>query len=186
MPATLLSIALVALKKYAIFYQVSLEAIPFIENPNIIPQALRESLQNKLMAGEPSLYPTTSGKFLPHELNLQKLNAISFSKGCYTGQEIIARMHYRGKLKTHLFQAKISGHTSPDPGTELYYQSSQGIQPGGTIIDSAPMTSEDDQQQTHLILLICDAANASDHRLFLDENLQIPVIFLSTGNSFNG
>ncbi len=50
----------------------------------------------------PTIYPETSEKFLPHELNLPGLKAVSFNKGCYTGQEIIARMHYRGKLKTEL------------------------------------------------------------------------------------
>ncbi|HEX4045207.1 MAG TPA: folate-binding protein YgfZ, partial [Gammaproteobacteria bacterium] len=51
----------------------------------------------------PLIYPETSGQFLPHELQLPALNAISFEKGCYTGQEIIARMHYRGRLKTQLY-----------------------------------------------------------------------------------
>src|SRR5690606_29050247 len=47
----------------------------------------------------PTLYPETSELYLPHELNLPELNAVHFNKGCYTGQEVIARMHYRGKLK---------------------------------------------------------------------------------------
>lgn len=51
------------------------------------------------MAGIPSIYPETSEQFLPHEVNLPRLQGISFKKGCYTGQEIIARMEYRGKLK---------------------------------------------------------------------------------------
>jgi len=44
-------------------------------------------------------------KYLPHELNYQLTGAISFDKGCYTGQEIIARMQYRGQLKKHCFLA---------------------------------------------------------------------------------
>ena len=46
-----------------------------------------------IQAGIPAVYPETSGKLLPHDINLHNLNAISFKKGCYTGQEIIARMH---------------------------------------------------------------------------------------------
>ena len=56
----------------------------------------------------PVIYPETSEKFLPHELNLPELDAVSFNKGCYTGQEIIARMHYRGKTKNHLYSTHVN------------------------------------------------------------------------------
>lgn len=45
---------------------------------------------------------------LPQELNYQLIDAISFEKGCYTGQEIVARMHYRGKIKKHLYLAEVT------------------------------------------------------------------------------
>ncbi|WP_339075125.1 folate-binding protein [Teredinibacter turnerae] len=45
-------------------------------------------------------------ELLPQELNYQLVDAVSFDKGCYTGQEIVARMHYRGKLKKHLYLAE--------------------------------------------------------------------------------
>ena len=45
---------------------------------------------------------TTSEEFLPHDLNLPNQGAVSFTKGCFTGQEVIARMQYKGKLKQHL------------------------------------------------------------------------------------
>lgn len=76
--------------------------------------------------GLPMIYPATSGKFLPHELNLLNLHAVSLSKGCYTGQEIIARMQYRGKLKNHLYRVRL-GHVAK-PGDE--------INPSGTIVDA--------------------------------------------------
>lgn len=50
----------------------------------------------------PEIYPETSEKFLPHDINLPALNGVSFKKGCYTGQEIVARMQYRGQLKKSL------------------------------------------------------------------------------------
>lgn len=53
--------------------------------------------------GLPQVYPDTVGKLLPHYANLSKLGAISFDKGCYTGQEIIARMEYLGKLKQSMY-----------------------------------------------------------------------------------
>lgn len=79
--------------------------------------------------GIPVIYPETSGKFLPHELNLPQLNAISFKKGCYTGQEIIARMEYRGKLKKHLYRTRSL--TQPQRGADIYFQQ----QPCGYVVD---------------------------------------------------
>src|SRR3990167_1589774 len=64
-----------------------------------------------ILSGIPNIYPQTSGKFLPHEINLHQLGAIHFDKGCYTGQEIIARMHYRGKLKNQFLLTKMISNT---------------------------------------------------------------------------
>ena len=44
--------------------------------------------------------------FIPQMLNLQAVGGVSFKKGCYTGQEIVARTHYLGKVKRHLFRLK--------------------------------------------------------------------------------
>jgi len=70
--------------------------------------------------GVPAIYPETTEKFLPHDLSLPQLNAISFSKGCYTGQEIIARMHYRGKIKNYLAQATVHSDTPPQLAQDIY------------------------------------------------------------------
>jgi folate-binding protein YgfZ len=51
------------------------------------------------LAGIPLLSPATSGEFIAQMLNLDTLGAINFHKGCYPGQEIIARAHYRGQVK---------------------------------------------------------------------------------------
>lgn len=85
--------------------------------------------------GIPAIYPETSAKFLPHELNLDKLNAISFDKGCYTGQEIIARMHYRGKLKNRMYITDVSSASIPQRGTELGNQPEASEWTSGTIVD---------------------------------------------------
>ncbi|HXZ60669.1 MAG TPA: hypothetical protein VEG26_10860 [Steroidobacteraceae bacterium] len=52
--------------------------------------------------GEPQVYAATSGEFVAQMLNLDVLGAIAFGKGCYTGQEVIARAHYRGRVKRRL------------------------------------------------------------------------------------
>jgi len=53
-------------------------------------------------AGEPQVYAATSEQFVAQMLNLDALQAIAFDKGCYTGQEVIARAHYRGRVKRRL------------------------------------------------------------------------------------
>ena len=55
-----------------------------------------------IAAGIPQVYAATSGEFVAQMLNLDCIGAISFNKGCYTGQEIIARSHYRGRTKRRL------------------------------------------------------------------------------------
>jgi len=61
----------------------------------------------QIAAGEAQVLANTSELFQPQELNFQNLNGVSYNKGCYTGQEVIARLYFRGKLKQfiHRFQA---------------------------------------------------------------------------------
>ena len=88
-----------------------------------------------LRRGIPLLHPQTSGRFLPQELNLELLDALSFSKGCYPGQEIIARLRYRGKVKRRLCHAVTDNPTRLQPGAALL--SNAAARPIGTVINSA-------------------------------------------------
>jgi tRNA-modifying protein YgfZ len=55
-----------------------------------------------IAAGVPQVYAATSAQFVAQMLNLDCIDAISFNKGCYTGQEVIARAHYRGRVKRRM------------------------------------------------------------------------------------
>lgn len=84
-----------------------------------------------------SIYPESRGLFLPHRLDLHKNSYISFDKGCYKGQEIIARTHYRAKLKHHLQLFKIKTEQLLLPGNIVYnINSNQEI---GELIDFCPI-----------------------------------------------
>jgi tRNA-modifying protein YgfZ len=73
-----------------------------------------------LRSGLPWLPPAASGRHLPHALNLDKLPAISLKKGCYPGQEIVARTHYLGRNKRRLCLAHTGSlETSFSAGTAL-------------------------------------------------------------------
>ncbi len=113
----------------------------------------------------PSLYPNTSQQFLPHELHLDKLNAIAFNKGCYTGQEIIARMHYRGKLKNHLYLANIASATAPQPGQTIYALHADEINASGTVVDVCQRAERD-----YWVLLLTTDNHAKNQHLFLDKD----------------
>ncbi|MCK4707456.1 MAG: folate-binding protein YgfZ, partial [Gammaproteobacteria bacterium] len=58
----------------------------------------------KIKAGIPTIYQQTVESFVPQMINLELINGVSFKKGCYTGQEIVARMHYLGKLKRRMYR----------------------------------------------------------------------------------
>lgn len=114
-----------------------------------------------IYAKHPAIHPETSGKFLPHEMNLHNMHAIDFDKGCYTGQEIIARMQYRGKLKTHLYQAEIRETYSPLPGASIFSQNHTA----GYIVDAAKK-----DQEHYCLLIVTDEQTAKNTNLSIHEN----------------
>jgi folate-binding protein YgfZ len=72
-----------------------------------------------LLGGMPWLSPATAEEHVPQMLNLDKLDGISFTKGCYTGQEIVARTHYLGKSKRALFLAECALDRAPEPNAAI-------------------------------------------------------------------
>jgi len=69
-----------------------------------------------IAAGEPQVYAATSEAFVAQMLNLDLLNAIAFDKGCYTGQEVIARAHYRGRVKRRMQRFVTEAPAALQPG----------------------------------------------------------------------
>ena len=88
-----------------------------------------------IMAGMPNIYPETSEAFVPQMTNLDQLAGINFTKGCYTGQEIVARMHYLGKLKQRMYRGHTHSQSQPLPGDAIYAPDHVG-QSTGTVVDS--------------------------------------------------
>ena len=67
----------------------------------------------KLRDGVAEIWKAQSEKFTPHMLNLDLIGAVDFDKGCYTGQEIVARTHYRGASKRRCLRFESSEPVSP-------------------------------------------------------------------------
>jgi folate-binding protein YgfZ len=90
-----------------------------------------------IQAGIPEIWPETIEQFLPHSLNLPALGAVSFNKGCYCGQEIVARMEYRANVKHKLFNITVpNSENIPLPGTALYAENGTGEMIGTVITAS--------------------------------------------------
>ncbi|QXP89701.1 CAF17-like 4Fe-4S cluster assembly/insertion protein YgfZ [Methylococcus capsulatus] len=73
-----------------------------------------------ILAGIPYVTTETAGEFIPQMLDLEALGGLSYKKGCYPGQEVIARLHYRGQLKRKVFLAHADCPEVPAPGTRLH------------------------------------------------------------------
>ena len=89
-----------------------------------------------IQAGLPSIAKPTSDEFVPQMLNLDLVGGISFNKGCYTGQEIIARAHYLGSLKRRMVRLEGFGEPIPKTGDNLQTEGRDG-QGTGVVVSSA-------------------------------------------------
>lgn len=116
----------------------------------------------QINGGRARLSAATASELLPQMLNYDITGHVDFKKGCYTGQEIIARLHYRGKAKRRLYRAKIEENVSAIAGTRLFIASSE--QAAGMVINSAP----DDSGNTHLLCTV--NTRSADDTLHLGDN----------------
>jgi len=89
-----------------------------------------------IQAGIPTIYPETSEAFVPQMTNMQVINGVSFQKGCYTGQEVVARMQYLGTLKRRMFRVKIDTSDIVKPGDKLFSADSSSAQGAGQIVSA--------------------------------------------------
>ena len=90
-----------------------------------------------IMAGIPNVHPGTNEEFVPQMTNLEVVGGVNFKKGCYPGQEIVARMQYLGKLKQRMYRAHFAGEVAPRPGDAIYASDFPG-QSAGTVVEAQP------------------------------------------------
>ncbi|RMD80320.1 MAG: folate-binding protein [Gammaproteobacteria bacterium] len=92
----------------------------------------------EVLAGEPQVYPQTTELFLPQMLNLDLLGGVSFSKGCYTGQEVVARTRHLGRLKRRMRRLRCPGRDEPPPpGAALHSPAWRADEAAGTVVRAA-------------------------------------------------
>lgn len=90
---------------------------------------------SELRAGIPMIVEATREHFVPQSVNLELVGGLSFTKGCYPGQEVVARSQYLGKLKRRSFLAHVDA-VEPAPGSDI--NDGQGGEPCGEVIMAAP------------------------------------------------
>ncbi len=91
----------------------------------------------KIRSGMPSVKIPTYEMFIPQTVNLEEVGGLSFTKGCYPGQEVVARMQYLGKQKRKMFSVLIDGSKTPEVGGELFSPDSQSKQGAGNLVTFA-------------------------------------------------
>ncbi len=126
-----------------------------------------------IQAGIPNIFAATSELFVPQMTNLQLINGVNFQKGCYPGQEIVARMQYLGTLKRRMYLGHIEGGEPAAPGDELF-AAADPEQAAGRIVDSQ---AHPDGGQLALAVLQISAAETGG--LHLDSATGAPFGLLS-------
>ena len=88
-----------------------------------------------IRAGLPLITAATGDRFVPQMANLELIGGVSFDKGCYTGQEIVARAQHLGSVKRRMFLANVA---SPAQAGDALYGDDLGGQASGTVINAEP------------------------------------------------
>jgi folate-binding protein YgfZ len=108
----------------------------------VVGQTPQSGLLHDINAGIAWITTETSEQFIPQSINLDQLGGISFNKGCYTGQEIVARTHYLGKSKNTMVRAHMPLGTDVIPGAKLYNLDSDSKQSIGNIVNAIDQTDQ--------------------------------------------
>jgi len=121
-------------------------------------------LQN-IDAGVPSVFSATSESFVLQMLNLHRIDGVSFKKGCFPGQEVVARMHYLGKLKRQMYRLESTTGEAPVAGGSVYKAGGSAV---GEIVDAV-------QTNTGARMLAVMKIDSLEEDLFLDDAASQPV-----------
>jgi hypothetical protein len=120
----------------------------------------------EVTSGIPRIVAATQDQFVPQMVNLESVGGVDFKKGCYPGQEVVARSQYRGAIKRRLYLAKahIPFESCP-PATEIFHEDDPG-QPAGMVVLSAPHPNNPDWVD---LQIECKSEHAQSGKLHLGD-----------------
>jgi folate-binding protein YgfZ len=107
-----------------------------------------------IAAGVPWISAATVEAFVPQMANMDALGAIHFKKGCYTGQEVVARLHYLGKSKRRLYRIGLADEVALAEGADLYGRDGETSVKVGQIVNIAPDLTQEFGQQALAVIQI--------------------------------
>lgn len=120
-------------------------------------------------AGQAVIHRDNVEAFVPQMINLQAIDGLSFKKGCYPGQEIVARMQYLGKLKRRMYLAHSEQIVIPQPGDEIYSYTPEKHKVGVVVI----------AQESNLggceLLMVTEIEATESQKLYLSEEQENPL-----------
>ncbi len=145
-------------------------------NEHLTPEDYPSWELQEIQAGWVWITPATSEQYIPQMMNLQAQSAISFDKGCYLGQEIVARMQYLGQLKQRMHRFRVTTDKPLEIGDQLLADPNKEI---GKIVAYA---AEKPDSGTYEILAV--VRDAEDKTLTLEsgeklEQLSLPYVCAS-------
>lgn len=117
-----------------------------------------------IRSGIPTIHPETREAFVPQMTNMQLIDGVSFTKGCYAGQEVVARMQYLGKLKRRLYLGEVTTDRAPAPGDEVFSPVSDFARTAGTIVEAGALG-----EGRFEVTLVVEIAAYEDGRVSLGE-----------------
>lgn len=124
------------------------------------PAARADWRLQDIEAGVPSIVPATSEAFVLQMLNLQLIDGVSFKKGCFPGQEVVARMQYLGKLKRRMYRASLASDEAPAAGADIHRSG------GGSAVGKVVAAAQASPGVCHLLAVL--AIDATDEPLYCD------------------
>ena len=149
--------------RYEVYAQSLKSARSFWDSLNVRGAPVGEAAWRllEIQAGLPTIFSATAELFVPQMTNLELIDGVSFKKGCYPGQEIVARMQYLGTLKRRMYLGKIASDELAAPGDSLF-PAGDNAQAVGRIVDAQ---LPPDGGQLALAVLQIASAEAGDVHL---------------------
>jgi folate-binding protein YgfZ len=142
-----------------------------VNNQNFKPENSDQWQYLDILSGIPWLTTETSEEFIPQMLNLDELGGISYNKGCYTGQEIVARTHYLGKTKRALFLAECELTAIPAPNSAIIDNSSDTEQTIGKVLLAQHVRIAPESAVTAVkMLIVLQVSDSDTYNLSLNDS----------------